>query len=74
MNDNEGNFKLFTTTLILYPTQKLLPSFKIACSVCPWIYFQPSLTVASFKNTKGGSITVPLTFCLTGLDYTVLQI
>ncbi len=25
-------------------------------------------------NTKGGSITVPLTSCLTGLDYTVLQI
>jgi hypothetical protein len=25
-------------------------------------------------NTKGGSITVPLTFCFTGLDYSVLQI
>ncbi len=25
-------------------------------------------------NTKGGSITVPLTSCLTGLDLTVLQI
>jgi hypothetical protein len=25
-------------------------------------------------NTKGGSITVPLTSCLTGLDYSVLQI
>jgi hypothetical protein len=25
-------------------------------------------------NTKGGSITVPLTFCLTGLDYCVWQI
>jgi hypothetical protein len=25
-------------------------------------------------NTKGGSITVPLTFCLTGLDLSVLQI
>ncbi len=25
-------------------------------------------------NTKGGSITVPLTSCLTGLDYPVLQI
>jgi hypothetical protein len=24
-------------------------------------------------NTKGGSITVPLTSCLTGLDYSVLQ-
>ncbi len=25
-------------------------------------------------NTKRGSITVPLTSCLTGLDYSVLQI
>jgi hypothetical protein len=25
-------------------------------------------------NTKGGSITVPLTSCLTGLDWTVLKI
>ncbi len=25
-------------------------------------------------NTKGGSITVPLTFCLTGSDLSVLQI
>jgi hypothetical protein len=25
-------------------------------------------------NTKWGSITVPLTSCLTGLDYAVLQI
>ncbi len=25
-------------------------------------------------NTKGGSITVPLTSCLTGLDFPVLQI
>ncbi len=25
-------------------------------------------------NTKGGSITVPLTSCLTGLDWCVLQI
>jgi hypothetical protein len=25
-------------------------------------------------NTKGGSITVPLTSCLTGLDWSVLQI
>ncbi len=25
-------------------------------------------------NTKGGSITVPLTSCLTGLDWSVLQL
>ncbi len=25
-------------------------------------------------NTKGGCITIPLTSCLTGLDYSVLQI
>ncbi len=29
---------------------------------------------ASAGNTKGGRITVPLTSCLTGLDYPVLQI
>jgi hypothetical protein len=26
------------------------------------------------RNTKGGSITIPLTTCLTGLDESVLQI
>jgi hypothetical protein len=26
------------------------------------------------RNTKGGSITVPLTSCMTGLDFSVLQI
>ncbi len=26
------------------------------------------------RNTKGGSITVPLTYCLTGLDQSVLKI
>ncbi len=30
--------------------------------------------MASPGNTTGGSITVPLTSCLTGLDYSVLQI
>ena len=39
-------------------------------------HFQPSLVLASEAsgNTKGGSITVPLTSCLTGLDWCVLQI
>jgi hypothetical protein len=32
---------------------------------CPW---------AMTRNTKGGSITVPLTSCLTGFDRSVLQI
>ncbi len=30
--------------------------------------------IAEPGKTKGGSITVPLTSCLTGLDYSVLQI
>ncbi len=34
-----------------------------------------SLTLNEWSgNTKGGSITVPLTSCLTGLDKSVLQI
>ncbi len=33
----------------------------------PMLYIQP-------ENTKGGSITVLWTSCLTGLDYFVLQI
>jgi hypothetical protein len=37
-----------------------------------WLVFSYSTTVPG--NTKGGSITVPLTSCLTGLDYPVLQI
>ncbi len=32
------------------------------------------LTMLESGNTKGGSITVPLTSCLTGLDQSVLQI
>jgi hypothetical protein len=31
-------------------------------------------TQAYFGNAKGGSITAPLTSCLTSLDYSVLQI
>ncbi len=31
-------------------------------------------TMVEPGNTKGGSITVPLTSCLTGLDQSVLQI
>ncbi len=34
----------------------------------------PGLSMAETGNTKGGSITVPLTSCLTGLDLSVLQI
>ncbi len=33
-----------------------------------------SLSFIGTGNTKGGSITVPLTSCLTGLDLSVLQI
>ena len=32
------------------------------------------MLVHLIRDTKGGSITVPLTSCLTGLDYSVLQI
>ncbi len=36
---------------------------------------QPMFVVDDLtRNTKGGSITVPLTSCLTGLDQSVLQI
>jgi hypothetical protein len=36
----------------------------------PFVYFVTVIT----GNTKGGSITVPLTSCLTGLDKSVLKI
>ncbi len=46
-----------------------------------WLKTRPrfgpvSLSLSMLKpgNTKGGSITVPLTSCLTGLDQSVLQI
>ncbi len=32
------------------------------------------MLIVQAGNTKGGSITVPLTSCLTGLDLSVLQI
>ncbi len=40
------------------------------------IYYTPLERPARAKpgNTKGGSITVQLTSCLTGLDWSVLQI
>ncbi len=38
-------------------------------------YLMPAvLTLLDAGNTKGGSITVPLTSCLIGLDLSVLQI
>ncbi len=40
---------------------KLVHTLKLYCSV-------------RAGNTKGGSITVPLTSCLTDLDYSVLKI
>ncbi len=37
-------------------------------------YYDTELIISKAGNTKGGSITVPLTSCLTGLDYSVLKI
>ncbi len=34
----------------------------------------PAKSIAYAGNTKGGSSTVPLTSCLNGLDWSVLQI
>jgi hypothetical protein len=36
--------------------------------------FFPNNLLPDAGNTKGGSITIPLTSCLTGLDESVLQI
>ncbi len=42
---------------------------------CPLLSLKRTMQgVLSPGNTKGGSITVPLTSCLTGLDWSVLQI
>ncbi len=46
---------------------------KIRWSVCPWKPLSDWSNAFAGK-TKGGSITVPLTSCLTGLDQYVLQI
>ncbi len=43
-------------------------------SLPPQLAFPASIKHISAGNTKGGSITVPLTSCLTGLDLSVLQI
>ncbi len=37
-------------------------------------YYDTELIISKAGNTKGGSITVPLTSCLTGFDYSVLKI
>ncbi len=44
---------------------------RVCVSVNP---LQPCLFLVKSGNTKGGSFTVPLTSCLTGLDLSVLQI
>ena len=42
----------------------------------PWPPKGDATQIGSFLsgNTKGGRITVPLTFCFTGMDSSVLQI
>jgi hypothetical protein len=54
--------------VFVFITIKLFPSFLMFC--------QDKVECLSLTtgNTKGGSITVQLTFSLTGLDYSVLQI
>jgi hypothetical protein len=47
----------------------ILPPFSIS-----WVEHGDSGTVAEPRNTKGGSIAVPLTFCLTGLESGVRQL
>jgi hypothetical protein len=37
-------------------------------------WLSPTFRGGKAGNTKGGSIIVPLTSCLTGLDYSLLQI
>ncbi len=52
--------------------QHLYPSWECARATMQHIHKQSMF--ASTANTKGGSITVPLTSCLTGSDQSVLQI
>ncbi len=54
-------------------TRAYLPSFFTLCFLCYRLVILALLTFTP-GNTKGGSITVPLTSCLTGMDYSVLQI
>ncbi len=45
------------------------------CSICKKLFLKPSqLARVRPGNTKGGSIALLLTSCLTGLDQSVLQI
>jgi hypothetical protein len=66
---------VFLTSLIVWCYIEAYPS-----TVPRWISTlsrllgTTTLGITTPGNTKGGSITVPLTSCLTGLDYTVLQI
>jgi hypothetical protein len=49
----------------------------VICQSLPKSYYNFDWRIGQMGqtgNTKGGSITVPLTSCLTGLDYPVLQI
>ncbi len=59
-----------------------IPMYPNKNKVCIFPYFLQvvlhtrtyTLVIPCPGNTKGGSITVPLTSCLTGLDWSVLQI
>ncbi len=56
----------------MYSTVELL--IKVACYVQKSIMFATSKAASKNKeagNTEGGSITVPLTSCLTGLESAV---
>ncbi len=47
-------------------------SYRCMFALYVYAWSQPALVWP--RNTKEGSITVQLTYCLTGLDYSVLQI
>jgi hypothetical protein len=57
-------------------SQSTLPQlrFRSADSLALENTASPNLGKSKAGNTKGGSITVQLTSCLTGLDWSVLQI
>ncbi len=61
-------------TFLLFQTKVGMEIDLISIMICDTFSVVPSMISNNPGNTKGGSIIVPLTSCLTGLDQSVLQI
>jgi hypothetical protein len=73
------SFLCYKNLLIAYMQRRKKPYWQNTYVSCLWVLCVKALSehlgkIVAAGNTKGRSITVQLTSCLTGLDWSVLQI